>query len=352
MNLLFAITASALLGHVSFLSSDLLEGRKTPSRGLDVAAEYIAAQLRAAGLQPVFHGPEGDAEAGRNVVAVLRGSDPKLRDTYVMVSAHYDHVGTKPDCTGDCIFNGANDNASGVAGVLEIAQELAAMKPPPKRSVVFALFYGEELGLYGSKFYVANPVVPLEATVAMVNLEQLGRTDDTRQGPQLRRAALTGLNYSEVGPTLQRVAAKLGVEIYDPPRTADYFERSDNAPLAEAGVPAHTLVVAAEFPDYHAVTDEWKQIDYANMAVITRAVAAGVTAIANNPVPPKWITRPGESREVSGAESGSSPSIQSQSPPKPSARRPRRSATGRTGTRSGGTSAPAPKKSRPPAAFP
>jgi Zn-dependent M28 family amino/carboxypeptidase len=336
---------------VSFLSSDLLEGRRTPSRGADLAAEYIAAQLRAAGLQPVFSAPESEPEAGRNVIAVLRGSDPKLRDTYVILSAHYDHVGVKSDCTGDCIFNGANDNASGVAAVLEIAAELAAAKPAPKRSIVFALFYGEELGLNGSKFYVSRPAVPLESTIAMINLEQLGRTDDVT-GPQLRRAALTGLERSEVGHTLRRVAARHGVEIYDPPRTAEYFERSDNAPLAEAGVPAHTLVVAPEFPDYHAVTDEWEKIDYANMALITRVVAAGVVTIANSLVAPKWLTRPGESPEVSSRESESSPAIRSQSPPKPSARRPRRSAAGRSGTRSSGKTAPARAKTRSQATSP
>jgi Zn-dependent M28 family amino/carboxypeptidase len=351
MNLLYAITASALLGHVSFLSSDHLEGRKTPSRGLEIAAEYIAAQFRAAGLQPTFNGPESDPEAGRNVVAIVHGSDPKLRDTYVMVSAHYDHVGMKPDCTGDCIFNGANDNASGVAAVLEIASEFAAMKPRPRRSVIFVAFYGEELGLNGSKFYVSNPTVPLESTIAMINLEQLGRTDDAT-GPQLRRAALTGLNFTEVGPALAKVAAKYGVEIYDPPRTADYFERSDNAPLAEAGVPAHTLVVAPEFPDYHAVTDEWKKIDYANMALITRVIAAGVTTLANSLTAPKWLTRPGESPEVSSRESDSSPAIRSPSQPKPSARRPKRSVKGRTGTRSSGKSAPAPAKTRSQATSP
>jgi Zn-dependent M28 family amino/carboxypeptidase len=351
MSLLFAITASALLGHVSFLSSDLLEGRKTPSRGLDVAAEYIAAHFRGSGLQPILHGPESDPNAGRNVIAILRGSDPKLRNSYVMLSAHYDHVGVNPDCTGDCIYNGANDNASGVASVLEIAAELAAMKPAPKRSVIFVLFYGEELGLDGSKFYVSNPAVPLADTVAMLNLEQLGRTDDPR-GTQLRRAALTGFAYSEVSSILSRTAARLGVEIYDPPKTEEYFERSDNAPLAEAGVPAHTLVVAAEFPDYHAVTDEWKKLDYANMAVITRAVAAGIVALANSPTAPKWFTRPGESPEVSGAEGGSSPAILSPSQPKRSARRPRGSAAARSDNRSSKTSAPAPAKSRSQAASP
>ena len=351
MNLLFAISASALLGHVSFLSSDLLEGRKTPSRGLDTAAEYIAAHFRGAGLQPIFHAPDSDPAAGRNVIAILRGSDPELRDTYVMLSAHYDHLGVKPECNGDCIFNGANDNASGVAAVLEIASELAAMKPAPRRSVIFVLFYGEEIGLDGAKFYVSEPVAPLAETVAMLNLEQLGRTDDPR-GSQLRRAALTGLNFSEVGGIVSRTAARVGVEIYDPPNTAEYFERSDNTPLAEAGVPAHTLVVALEFPDYHAVSDEWEKLDYANMAVVTRAVAASIVALANRPTSPKWLIRPGESPEVSGQESESSPAIQSPPPPKPSARRPRGSAKPRSGTRSSGKSSPARAKTRLPAASP
>src|SRR5689334_7043757 len=140
-----AISAKSLEGHLSFLASDLLEGRDTPSRGLDIAAEYIAAQFRRIGLKPV--GDDGyfqtnTLEGGtkvRNVIGVLPGSDPKLKHTYVFVTAHYDHLGMRPEGEGyiDRIYNGANDDGSGVVSAIEVAASLASMKTRPKRSIVF-----------------------------------------------------------------------------------------------------------------------------------------------------------------------------------------------------------------------
>jgi Zn-dependent M28 family amino/carboxypeptidase len=309
------IAADDMRGHLAFLSSDLLEGRKTPSRGLDIAAEYIAAQFRRAGLEPAGDDgyfqtarweeiaessrrmsalpPEAGAMKFRNVAAILRGSDPVLKDTFVMVSAHYDHIGVKTeDCdaaVADCIFNGANDDGSGTVGVVEIAQALARLSPRPKRSILFVTFFGEELGLVGSRFYGRRPLVPLAKTVAQVNLEQVGRTDDKDDGPQLATAAATGFDFSDVGATLERAGASVGVKVYKHPKSSDaYFSRSDNQSLADAGVPAHTLSVAYLFPDYHAVGDEWSKIDFANMERVVRAVALGVLLIADNPKEPRW----------------------------------------------------------------
>ncbi|HYH84961.1 MAG TPA: M28 family peptidase [Pyrinomonadaceae bacterium] len=305
------ITADDMRGHLAFLSSDLLEGRKTPSRGLDIAAEYIAAQFRRVGLEPAGDDgyfqtasweeiaassrrmrslpPEAGTMKFRNVAGILRGSDPVLKDTYVIVSGHYDHVGMKPEGeTGDRIYNGANDDGSGTVGVVEIAQALAKLNPRPKRSILFITFFGEELGLVGSRFYGRHPVVPLARTVAQVNMEQVGRTDDS-EGPQVARAAVTGFDFSEVGATLRRAGEAVGVEVYKHPKNSDaYFGRSDNQSLADAGIPAHTLGVTFEFPDYHGVGDEWQKIDFANMERVVRAVALGVLLIADNPRAPRW----------------------------------------------------------------
>ena len=96
----------------------------------------------------------------RNVIGVLKGRDPKLRDTYVLVTAHYDHVGLKPDGEGDRIYNGANDNASGVAGVIEIARAIASSAVRPRRSLVFIAYFGEERGMVGSRYYARTPYFP------------------------------------------------------------------------------------------------------------------------------------------------------------------------------------------------
>ncbi len=307
--LLSTISADSLRGHLSFLASDALEGRGTPSRGLDIAAEYIAAQFRAAGLEPL--GDDGyfqtadwrqiapqrerakyaDAPSPlivRNVVGLLRGSDPELGKTYVLVTAHYDHLGIREGKGDDPIFNGANDDGSGTVSVIELARAFAAQKVRPKRSIVFMTVFGEEHGLVGSRYYGAHPLVPVADTVADINLEQIGRTDDS-EGPQVRAAAVTGADYSEVGDVLRKAGELTGTKITRHPVNSDrYFAFSDNQALADLGVPAHTISVAYEFPDYHGAADTWDKIDYDNMAAIDRTVALAILTIANDPQAPRW----------------------------------------------------------------
>jgi hypothetical protein len=227
----------------------------------------------------------------RNVAGILRGSDPALRDTYVIVSAHYDHLGVREGCDAskeDCVFNGANDDGSGTVGVIELATALSKLNPRPKRSILFMTFFGEELGLVGSRYYGRHPLVPLAKTVAQVNMEQIGRTDDS-EGPQVGTLAVTGFDFSEVGSTLQRAGESVGVKVYKHPTNSDaYFARSDNQSLADAGVPAHTAGVAFEFPDYHAVGDEWAKVDYANMERVVRAVGLAALLLADDPREPRW----------------------------------------------------------------
>ncbi len=285
------ISADSLRGHLSFIASDSLEGRATPSRGLDLAAEYIAAQFRRAGLEPpqgsYFQTAKLPNGTASNVAGLLRGSDPALKDTYVILSAHYDHLGMRPDGT-DRIYNGANDDGSGTVTVIEVASALAAMPAHPKRSILFLAFFGEEPGLLGSRYYAAHPLVPLDRTIADINLEQVGRTDSTA-GPQVGVAYLTGFGYSEIGKIMAEAAQPLGFRMLpDPPAKQDYFERSDNLLLARAGIPATTLYVAADFPDYHQVGDEWQKIDYANMANVDRAITLGLLRLASDEPPPRW----------------------------------------------------------------
>lgn len=222
----------------------------------------------------------------RNVIGVLRGSDPVLKNTYVMVTAHYDHLGVK----GGTIYNGANDDGSGTVSVMEIAGALAGMKQRPARSIVFMTVFGEELGLFGSRYYGRHPILPIKQTVADVNLEQVGRTDSS-EGPQLNNASMTGFDFSDVGTVFQKAGKLTGINVYKNEANSDfYFGKSDNQALADQGVPAHTLCVAFEYPDYHAPGDHWEKVDYANMAKVDRMVALGVLMIANDPVAPKWNT--------------------------------------------------------------
>ena len=303
------ISADSLRTDLKYLASDELEGRSTPSRGLDLAADYIAAQFKRAGLEPAAGGTyfqtasleEFGAQAARfqkslppdapttmrNVAGILRGSDPTLRDTYVILSAHYDHLGLVA-AGEDHVMNGANDDASGTVSVIEVARALAALPQHPKRSVLFITFFGEERGLLGSRYYGQHPLVPPQKTIAHLNLEQVGRTDAS-EGTKIKTANLTGFDFSDVSTILTEAAVPAGVRILKDEVSSDrFFARSDNQALADLGIPAHTLSVAYEFPDYHKVSDEWDKIDYANMADIDRAVALGVLRLASDAPPPQW----------------------------------------------------------------
>jgi hypothetical protein len=232
--------------------------------------------------------PEVNPVKLRNVVGLLRGSDPTLKDTYLLVTAHYDHEGVNPRAQGDQVMNGANDDASGTASMIEIAAALASAPQRPKRSILFMAYFGEEKGLLGSRYYARNPIFPLAKTAGNVNLEHVGRTDDG-EGPQLKRASFTGFDYSTLPEAFRLAGAEIGVEFYKHEKNSDaFFGRSDNQALADAGVPAHTLCVAFTFPDYHRPGDHWDKLDYDNMALVTRALALGVWRVADSAEPVKW----------------------------------------------------------------
>ncbi len=311
------LAANSLRADVSFLASDALKGRPTPSPELDIAAEFIAAQFRRAGLEPA--GDDGFFQTGeftwvtgsrgrrlapaatapaseepaapvrlRNVAGILRGSDPLLKDSYVILTAHYDHLGVRGPAEGDNIYNGANDNASGTALVIATANALASLPQRPKRSVVFMTFFGEETGMLGSRHYTSNPLFPLEKTVAQVNLEQMGRTDDD-SGPRPGQLNATGFDYTTITEVFRQAGEQVGVQVVkDDKRSDSYYASSDNAPFALAGVPAHTLSVGYTFPDYHRPGDEWPKLDYDNMAKVARAVALGVLRLADSAEEPRW----------------------------------------------------------------
>ena len=291
------ITAKGLKATVAYLADDRLQGRATPSKGLDEAAAYLAAAFKKAKLEPKgdegyyqtteYLGRDGTRGRVRNVVGLLRGSDPALRDEVVMITAHYDHLGVRPNAPGaDKVYNGANDDASGTAGVVALASALGRAKP--RRSVLFVAFWGEERGLLGSTYYGAHPVVPLARTVADFNLEQIGRTDDS-EGPRVNAVSVTGYDYSDAVAALAAAGRVLKMEVQRHPRYSDpFFLRSDNRSLALAGVPAHTLCVAFEFPDYHGPDDEADRLDYDNMTRVVRLAGLGVLTLADAPQVPHW----------------------------------------------------------------
>ncbi len=224
----------------------------------------------------------------KNVVGVLPGSNPSLAQSYVLVTAHYDHLGVRGTGPGDHIYNGANDDASGTASVIEIAKTLAALPRRPMRSIVFVALFGEELGLVGSRYYASHPIFPLARTVADLNLEQMGRTDDVT-GPRVGLVNVTGFDYTNLTGDLKRAGEAFNIAVVKDEASSDaFFARSDNQAFADAGIPSHTLSVGYIFPDYHKPGDEWPKIDYENMAKVDSAVALAVYRVADAAADPQW----------------------------------------------------------------
>ncbi len=224
----------------------------------------------------------------RNVAGVLRGTDPQLKDTYVIVTGHYDHLGVRPNAQGDGIYNGANDDASGTASVIAVAGALSELPEKPRRTIVFVTVFGEEVGGLGARWYTGHPIFPIAKTVADINLEQLGRTDDT-EGPKVSQFNLTGFDYTDIAATFARAGALTGVQVIKHEQNSDsFFGRSDNATFADAGIPSTTLSVSYIFPDYHQPGDEWQKLDYDNLAKVDVTVALGVLEMANSAQAPQW----------------------------------------------------------------
>ena len=291
------IDVAGLKRDLTYIASDELEGRGTPSKGLNMAADYIAEQFKKSGLKPAVgnsYFQETEYTRGslsgtvRNVIGVLPGSDPVLKNTYVLVTAHYDHLGMKTSGTGDLIYNGANDDGSGTVSVVAIARALGALKVKPKRSIVFMTFWGEERGMLGSTYYGKHPIFPIKDTIADINLEQIGRTDDL-EGPRVKAVSVTGADYTEFIDTMRDAGKAVGVEVQNHPQYSDmFFSRSDNQALAYQGVPAHTICVAFEYPDYHKVSDSVDKIDFENMAIVDKMIGLTVLMTADSRKEPHW----------------------------------------------------------------
>ena len=225
-----------------------------------------------------------------NVIGILEGSDPKLRNEYVFFTAHMDHIGTPgagEGCAargGDSVCNGADDDASGSAAVIEAAHAFSLLTPHPRRSLVFMTVSGEERGLWGSSHFVEHPTVPLQNIVADLNTDMVGRNwTDT--------IAVIGKEHSDLGATLNRVAAshpELHMTPIDDiwPQEGFYF-RSDHYNFARKGIPI-LFFFNGTHPDYHEVSDELAKIDAEKESRIVKLDFYLGLEIAGSPERPKW----------------------------------------------------------------
>jgi Zn-dependent M28 family amino/carboxypeptidase len=225
------------------------------------------------------------ASSAPNVVGILEGSDPELKEQYVVFSAHMDHVGMgTPDERGDSIFNGADDDASGSAGVLEIAEAVASLATPPRRSTIFLWVSGEEKGLWGSAYYAEHPSVPVDRLVADLNMDMIGRNwPDT--------IVAIGKEHSDLGETLNRVNRahpELGMTAIDDiwPEQ-NFYQRSDHFNFARRGVPI-LFFFNGTHPDYHGRDDEPDRIDADKASRISKLVFFLGMDVAARTEPPRW----------------------------------------------------------------
>ncbi len=238
----------------------------------------------------------------QNVIGRISGTDHHLNDTYVLVTAHYDHLGIGTPVDGDSIYNGVVDNAIGVAAVLEMARVLQTF--PPKRSVLFLFVTGEEKGVLGSTYYIDNPVVPHYKSVAHLNVDGLAIFDTFRD------IIGFGSEYSTLGTSLERIAEQLGLYVGSLPQRfsrLESFARSDQIVFAKVGIPAILIMDGVDYEHmapsmggkqhlswmqtyYHSPFDDLNQpLHWKATLQHCRVLCAFALEIANNPTPPAWL---------------------------------------------------------------
>ncbi|MCK0114435.1 M28 family peptidase [Gelidibacter sp. F63206] len=228
-----------------------------------------------------------EAVISQNVIGVVEGTDDQLKNEYIIYSAHYDHIGIgEPDATGDSIYNGARDNAVGTTTVLSMAKNLA--KYPTKRSALFILFTGEERGLLGSRYYVENPVLPLDQMVYCFNSDNAGYNDTSV-------ISVVGLTRTTAEDNIVNAAKAFGLRaIEDPAEEQGLFDRSDNVNFAQKGIPAPTFSLGFTSFDgdvtkyYHQAGDEADTLDYDYLLKFFQAYVLAGRNIANDKQTPVW----------------------------------------------------------------
>jgi hypothetical protein len=275
-----AIRDSAAAGFLAAAGAELESARGEAGRARALPGALLEIQARRVVL---------DEPTLPNVVGILEGSDPRRRGEAVVLVAHTDHVGVTaggrcPAMGADSICNGANDNASGTVGVIEMAEAYASLRPRPARTLVFLAVSGEERGLFGSSYYAGHPAIPLERTVAALALDEIARnTPDTM--------IAVGKGFSSLGRTLDGVVAahpELGLLALDdlwPDQ--NYFRRSDHYPFARLGVPALVLY-GGNSAEVHRPNDAVETADWEKAARIARAAFYLGLDVANAAERPVW----------------------------------------------------------------
>lgn len=266
-----SITSDALQRHVDVLAGDTFEGREAGSRGGRAAGNYLIQAFQQDGLRPAGQN-EGYVQSFgsqyRNLLGLLEGSDPELKDEIIIIGAHYDHVGygTYENSYGPTgyIHNGADDNASGTAGLLEAARVLSRIEPPPKRSILFALWDAEEKGLLGSVHWVAHPTLPLNQVKLNINMDMIGRLGT-------KPLEVSGVRTARgIRQLVSRGNDSIGLPL---DFTWEVAENSDHHSFFVRNIPFIMLHTGLH-DDYHRPSDDAEKVDSRGMEQVSRLLVA------------------------------------------------------------------------------
>lgn len=251
----------------------------------DMKNQLRGEALTAATLE--VSGKSNRSVEGKNVVAWIEGTDPKLKNEYILLSAHYDHVGVgTPDAQGDSIYNGARDNAVGTVAVMNAAKYFA--KNPPKRSILIALWTAEEKGLLGSAYFANNPLIPLNQIIYNLNIDNGGYNDTSR-------ITVIGLGRTSADFLIEEAVSEFGVKaMADPSPEQGLYDRSDNVNFARKGIPAPTFSLGfTAFDDeinkyYHKAGDHVSSFDLNYAQTYWKSYILSAQKIANWDQKPVW----------------------------------------------------------------
>lgn len=278
------INEESLKFQLEYLASDELEGRDTGSEGIEKAAQFIEKHFQKKGLKP-FYASYRDSFMAKdmhayNLIGMVEGTDAKLKNEYVIIGAHYDHVGiTKKKVEGDSIVNGANDNATGSVGVLQLAYHF--VENPTKRSLLFVLFTAEEIGLLGSKNLAKRMKAEKTPVQSVFNIEMIGVPLGESHAYD---AYFTGYDKSNFGELFNSGEDSPILGLYEQAEQMQLFKRSDNWPFyQELNIPAHTVCTFdfTNYDYYHHPKDEAQFMDTEHMTNLLQAFVPGIERIAN-----------------------------------------------------------------------
>ena len=290
------IEKNSIIKSMEYLASDALEGRATGSEGIEKAAVFIENYLKENDIKPYFNSYRDNFQIekksnteenktsiieGFNIVGVVEGNDPKLKNEFIILGGHYDHIGNGEEVNGDSIANGANDDASGTIAAMEFAAYFAKTKTN-KRSILVTLYSAEEMGLKGSAHLAKRLKEEGFNGYTMINFEMIGvpRAEDKSM------AYMSGYERSNFAETLNKYAGKEVVGFFPKAKQFQLFMRSDNFPFfKELNIPAHAISTFdfTNFEYYHHVDDEADKMDYEHMTRFLNAMIPALEGMMNAP---------------------------------------------------------------------